>query len=1031
MKKTICILLALLLAVSAFSGCGKRRSNNGEDPSSDGETSSVLKSDLSAYRQTELADLERPAAPGDRARTTGYTVTDEKLETLVSLLDYALTSSEVGGLLGLDLHAVADQVFQKVYSDRAVNLIVQLLYPIVEKEFQKVWTEIPDELTIPDVPTGVAVVKKADVVTQIELDDIETALTSIGFYIFPSTLATILPERYGAVRDKLLLAKTRSAYDKDSGKLTTAWNDAVLLDENGNLDLSWGVTDRESFVDALCAALSGAEPMLMALLCNRPCDRTGNVGRGTGNAYVLGGMISLDLTVNEIELVFSSSPNPGYNNAVAPIFEALGVTPPDGDKFTSVRQFLTEGLLDLADKAVDALLEAPLSFLLGVLPHLAYAVEGRLVLPLLSLLKTEINFTTNAYYTAQIAGDGMLADPYHNEEPIRINGHELFDLKALGIDLSSLDALLGLVREKLAVSLPTIDGATLATLGTLSRHDSLRTAWPYTGAEKGKAARIEANKGDVALFLLRYLFGALKDRALIEKVFSLLGTDAPVPEIVFTVTDRIAENPDAAVAALTELLLPQRFPAPAPLSWRAFTPAGGKAQSLYTDYWTPAKAGYMVNHLSAMLDGVLSRFDVEIAGISAKSLPELVDGVLNTVCTADTLNKVAKKIADLLGSVSLPDALRGLVRDKLGVDLSFWGAYHASFAAGDRAAFKQGVLDLVYPIRGLLDYLLLGRDLTVTISDEPSQTTVDLVSLPGVDAYTSALIPLLEALGAAPPTAASLNRDSMRLVSHLIDTVFAVAEEIKSDPLSKLMTMLPNLLFFLRSGCLTDVMNHVLFAVDGLLETLRPIYEIDLSELIGFDLRFTSTDPVQFVCSLAGDLTEKNLGVRIPLDFTTESLYNDLCSWTTESYTSVNGQTCMRVNAASVNKNDMLTVIFDFLLREILFSERTPAYLQFAKEKLGLSDFIVNYLTNAAPAIKNAEQTYPGAGKALVFWVFFAADSLVGASGGGSLLGIVSALMGGGTADARSFAASELTKDIGNEGFASVLVSVLKPLLGR
>ena len=133
----------------------------------------------------------------------------------------------------------------------------------------------------------------------------------------------------------------------------------------------------------------------------------------------------------------------------------------------------------------------------------------------------------------------------------------------------------------------------------------------------------------------------------------------------------------------------------------------------------------------------------------------------------------------------------------------------------------------------------------------------------------------------------------------------------------------------------------------------------------------------------------------------------------------------------SVNKNDILSVIYDFLLGEILFSERTPAYLQFAKDKLGLSDFIVNYLTNAAPAIKNAEQTYPGAGKALVFWVFFAADSLVGASGGGNnnLLGIVAALMGSGTADARAFAASELTKDIRNEGFASMLLDVLKPLV--
>ena len=1036
MKKTICLLLAVLMMLPLLPGCGRHILPDPQKSNPSGTNASVpvTKGDITAFRPRQIGDITRPAVEGDRARTAPYTVTDEKMETLIELLDFAITSSEVGNLLGLDLRAVADSVLEKVYSDAVVNKIVQMLYPIVEKEFQKVWVEIPDELTIPDVPTGVAVAKEADVVTQIELDDIETALTAIDFYIFPSTLARILPEKYGAVKEKLWQTTTRSAYDKATDTLTTAWTDAAILDAEGNLDLKWGVTDRESFVDAICAALSGAEPLLLALLCNTPCNKTGNVGKGTGNAYVLGGMLELDLTVNTIELVFSSSPNPGYNNTVAPIFEALGLTPPDGNTFTSARQFVTEGLLDLVDQAIEKLLAAPLDFVLGILPHVSYAIEAGLVIPLLSLLKTEINYTTNAYYTAQIAGDGVLADPYFNEEPIRINGHELVDLNELGIDISSLNGLLGLVKEKLSIWLPEIDGAALAGMGTLTWHDSYRTDHPYTGAEPGKAARIEANKADVAVFMLRYIFGALKDRTLIEKVFSLIKKDAAVPDIVFTVTDRLAAAPDACIAALTELLLPQSYPAPAAVTWRAFEAAPGKAQAMYTDYWTTAKAEYMINHLPTMIDGVLSNSDMEIAGISADSLADLIDGIVGTVCTAETLNRIAAKVSEMLGGIALPDAVTNLLQEKLGVDLSFWSGYRAEFADGDRAAFKQGVMDLVYPIRSLLDYLLMGQDITVKISDAPTATSRAIVSLPGYDAYTAAIIPLMEALGvSSPPSAYDLDGSSMRLVSYLIDTVFTVAESIKLNPFSELMTMLPNLLFFLRSGCLPDVMTHVLYAVDGLTEVARPIYKVDLSSLIDFDLRLTETDPIVLIMDLVKEKLHEALGVNVALDFTTETLYNDLCSWNTESYVSANGRTCMRVNAESVNKNDLLTVIYDFLLREILFSENTPVYLQFAKEKLGLSDFIVNYLTNVAPAIKSADETYPGAGKALVFWVFFAGDSLVGAINGGAtnVFSIIAALMGSGNAEARSFASSELTKDVRNDGFASVLVSVLKPLFSR
>ena len=1035
-KRIICMILVLLIGLPLLPGCGKK-DPAGSDPSGsdrNGSVETAVKADISGYTQSFMEDIVRKVSSADLVRDRDYTVDDAKVETLIDTLDFAVGSPDVADLLGFDLSSLTDLIFGMVYTDDTVNMIVQMLYPMVETEFAKVWAGIPDVLEIPDVDTGIKVVSKANVTTEINVDDIEPALTAIDFYIFPSTLADRLPEKYAAVSEKLRTAQTKSKYDLEEQKLTTAWEDEALLNADGKLDLHWGVKDRDSFVDALTAALSGAEPLLLALLSNIPCEKHGDIGTGTGKARVLGNKLELDLTVNRIELIFTATPNEGYNNAVAPIFEALGAEAPDGNKFTSARAFVEEGVIAPVEALLENVMKAPVRFLLGALPNLAYAVEAGLVVPLLSMLKTDIDYTTNAYYTAQVAGDGMLADPYRAPELIKINLGEMIDLGEMGLDLSSLNGLLGFAGEKLGVTLPEIDGKKLATLGELTWHDTVRSDFTYSGGEPGKAAYIEANRADVLLFLLDYVFGALGDKEFRAALSEKLGSIIELPDIVYQVLDNVTAAPGDTIAAITELFIPQSYSAPSGVTFRQFTPGPGKAQSLYTAYWTEAKADYMLRNLPELIDAVLGLSDIEIAGIAADSLPELVDGVIGLICKAETLNKVAKKIADVIAGLSLPDAVFQLAKQLLGADLGYYATYKASFADGDRAAFKKGVLDLLAPVESVVNYLLLGKDISVSLRGAEEGESRALVTLKGNNGYSAAIIPLMEALGITnPPTAAELAARGLSPVGYLIDEIFGVADKLKEDPVSVLMELLPGLLFFIRSGCLTDAVDNLLYPVNVLLDVIRPVYNVNLTAMLGFDIRFKNTDPVTFVFGLVSKLLQEKLGVTVKFDFTTESLYSDLCCWTTETYTSANGSAARRVNKESINKNDMLTVIYDYLLREILFSENTPAYLAFAKEQFGLSDFIYNYLTGVAPAIKSADESYPGAGKALVFWVFFAADSLTGAMSGGntSILGIAGALMGSGSAEARAFAASELTKDMRNEGFASILGSVLRPLFGQ
>ena len=1035
LKRVLCLFLVVLLALPA---CGKSKKGNDDAGDGGGDTAqsadagaTAVSTDFSSYQQSYVDDIVREVSAEDLVRNQNYVVDDAKVETLSSTLDFAVNSNEIKNLLGLDLGTKLPELVGKIYSNDIVNLAVQYLYPLVETEFAKVWSGLPESLELKDVETGVAVAPKANVNADLYIDDIEQALESIQFYLFPTTLANHLPPEYAAAAEKLRTATTKSKWDPATETMTTPWKDAAILNAEGKLDIDWGVHDRDSFANAMAAALSGVEPLLLALLANKACDNRGIIGSGAGHAAVVGGTVKLDMQITSIELVLTATANPGYNNALVPIFEALGCTPPDGNTFTNVHDVVDKGLIAPVEALLGTIAQAPVSFVLAALPNIAYAIEAGMIVPLLGMLKTEINYTTNAKYTVKLAGDGEMNDAYKSDAPIKINVGEMIDLPSMGVDLSSLNGLLAMLEGPLGFRLPEINGGKLATLGTLSWRDTVRGEATYTQLEPGKAAFIEANKADVLLFLLDYVFDGLKDRTLLAQIIEKLGGNANLPELVNAIIDRVLAFPHNAVAALTELVIPQSYNEPNALKWKESASPVNGAAALYNAYWTHPKADYMVQNLPSLLDNVLAMAGLEIAGISAASLPTLLDGLVGMVCKASVLNGLAEKINGLVAGISLPEALTELLKQKLGFDIHYWSGYHADFADGDRAAFKTAVSNLLYPIQKVVTFLLSDQDITISLTDA-SGNEMRFLHLHGFDAYAHAIIPLLEALGAQNlPTPATFKADGGAAFGHILDAVFGVIDGLKADPYNRLVTLLPNLLTFIRYGGLTGVVDNLLYSVNLVLDIIRPIYNVNLYSLVDFDLRFVNTDPIPLLFNFLSGLLRDKLGVSIAFDFTTESLYNALVTGPVETFTSANGATSYRVNEAGLNKSDMLTTVYDYLIKELLCSDNTPVYLQFAKDKLGLDDNVFSYVEKIVPALKNAEQTYPGSAKALIFWIFYAAETVVGAmdgSGSPDVLAILSALTASGNAEKREFAKTELRSDFAAPGYSDMLASVLQPL---
>ena len=147
-KRILAILLVLLMAVPMLPGCKKKGGSEepgevSETAAGSGEEEHVFSADFSFYEQSFLPDIVREVTAEDTVRNQPYVVDDAKLEELIDTLDFALNSKEIKGTLGLDIGKILNDVVGKIYTDDIVNLAVQYLYPLVEKEFAKVWAGLP------------------------------------------------------------------------------------------------------------------------------------------------------------------------------------------------------------------------------------------------------------------------------------------------------------------------------------------------------------------------------------------------------------------------------------------------------------------------------------------------------------------------------------------------------------------------------------------------------------------------------------------------------------------------------------------------------------------------------------------------------------------------------------------------------------------------------------------------------------------------------------------------------------------------
>jgi len=942
---------------------------------------------FATYEQNFIPDIVRPEdeADGHGAHIGDYTVTDADIENIITLLEKLLADEDIKALLGnlinkdedgnptgepFALGALVEGLLNDVvFTDSLINTIIQFVYPLVAKEFAKVWAGLPETMTIEDVDTGIMGIK-ADVTADLSLYSVEDAIAAVGVFLAPSTLAKNLENAYGKnsgeyaqyteVISVLKSATTKAVYNlngegDEDDTFINPWDDANLFEnvydeETGEqvfnddgtpkqvYKLNWGVDEaenkREAFINAACAALSGLEPLLFGILTNRTqanandtdgVPRGAKIGTGEGSAKVI---INLDLVIDPITLVLKFNGNDGYDNALAPIFEALGLTDiPHGEDLTTTRKILEDGLFAMIDQLITKLDTNPITFLLEALPNLAYALEADLVAPLLGMLRTEISYYADAQYSVIGLINGSMPEAMKSTDPIIVDLGEMINLEDMGLDISSFSAIWDMLAGsvELLANLAAPNAGYIATLGELVWKDTNRSASTYTALQAGKAAHINANKADVLIYLLRYVLNALP--GILDSM-----EDLELSDDIKAIIAKATANPDKTIAAIVELLNQVEYDTLKEYAWYVseldeetvvgLTPAIQQYLG-YDNDWTKTKADYIIGNVDNIIAAVMKMVggeDAESFEISAL-LTELIGGLFT--------NKNITAIAKLLAKLDLNALLAGdeetetaaeseensldinaLVAKFAGIDLASFAAYaeladdyNWGFEDGNKDGFVNALVALLEPLQPVIDFVLAGGDLALLDGD---------VTLVGYNGYDSAIVPILEALSATP---AALE-DGENVLAAIINALVARVESLNS--VDAILDIIPGILYFIKSNGLTTAVRNLLQPVLVILETIDPIYALNLNELIGGltkDLGFTlNLDDLSFEAIF--DI----LPAFIDLDLSElEEIIDDVCEVIVgETYTSASsliGENGKRgAYSDFFDKADLVTVLLSFAL---------------------------------------------------------------------------------------------------------------------
>lgn len=263
----------------------------------------------------------------------------------------------------------------------------------------------------------------------------------------------------------------------------------------------------------------------------------------------------------------------------------------------------------------------------------------------------------------------------------------------------------------------------------------------------------------------------------------------------------------------------------------------------YKNTWDNEAALTLANNVNAVFTEVLA----DSSALEYHTPTALINGLMSDAFSDKTIYAITSAIAD-----NLPAELKkaeGLLDLMLNVDLEQFDTLNAKYKAAidnntpivtDAASFKSALIEVLSPLSGLLNWLMLGDDLTF-FNDDKYPNTPAYITISGAQGYSTGVIPLLEALGCTgikTPAAviAESKTDKSAVISAIVEPLMNRLIDLTSDTVSggkttyavdKLLSALPNIIYYANAGGIKVSVNNMLAAVSNVLDEVDPLLPAD------------------------------------------------------------------------------------------------------------------------------------------------------------------------------------------------------------
>ncbi len=668
----------------------------------------------------------------------------------------------------------------------------------------------------------------------------------------------------------------------------------------------------------------------------------------------------------EGEEIITINGGKGYEEGLALLLEALGVDLTGADTL--------EEILKATFARLDAILANPAVEVFGLLPNLLYFLNANGVAIAIDNLTAAVTTLINKLSVFGLELD--ITELIDIPELLGIEDAELM----ISIDNLTVEAILELVAYLTGFDFRLLSDVLVGFgLGAVKEYTSVS----HTGVTYKMYYDDEFAVYDMITVLANLVILTAKDEDNAEKIEELLGADiyalllnlfnmgeVPVQEFDWKFTDKADTGFVFSAISTSDLYKNHQ----------------------YGPLYTKEMADYIAAHIGDFIDNVIYLLGINIDGKSVDGLTDLLNGLVNgslynsenVVAIRDALAGVLSGIADLqVNGANVGKHIVAVIKSSLGVDIAAVAKVDVPEFTENREQFVSALCDVLEPLYPVLKWLLADEDISFFVDLDKT----DAITLPGAEGYAYGIIPLLEVLGCEGILTQGEYYEAIKAEGDVLLTAFLNplldrVDVIMENPADEILSILPNLIYFINSNGVDTVVKNTLNAVYTLLSAIEPVAKIDLYELIGLDL---STLTFEKLFDMLLDMIADSTGY----EFTAmdASAVAELTVGTLESYTSKNGKTAYKmVYQAEAAEAEMVTVVMRLLVTFILHENNQEMLIGLLRDNLGMTAEAEKYVAGVLKVVGDcATETYLGMDKALatIYYIYYGLDIGVGETANG------------------------------------------------